>query len=405
MMAARGVLLVPDAASPFAPFWVTGAARAYPLALAAAICAWPSAAAAQLKPYPEAAADDLQVELVPDDPSEDEPLDPVLPLNETTGEAASLIASEPDVTSEALEAHEADKPLLELAAPEETSRLPAPVRALIEAALEDEDEAMVLGLLELARKTNPDSEEEIDAIKLAYRERRIIEEQQAEVAKIEAIRTAGIFENWEGRGELGGFQSAGNANVLGVTAALSLTKLGYNWRHRFNGRVDYQESNNVVRRQQYIATYEPNLRLSEGVFAFAFTQYESDQFQGFNDRYTVAAGLRYELVDDGSITLSAKAGPGWRFTDLVEGETLSELAGLGAFDLSWKIAPNITLTNNSNLILQPSNSTLVSQSGAIAKVSDKLSVRLSYTLEYNTQPPAGSVSTDTLSRVTLIYDF
>jgi putative salt-induced outer membrane protein len=300
----------------------------------------------------------------------------------------------------------AEPPATPQGSPEQgASSLPAPVRAMIEAALEDEQEATVRAVLELARKTNPGSDAEIDAIRLAYDDRLAKAKQEREVARIEAIRTAGVFENWDGRGELGGFQSTGNADVIGFTAALTLNKRGYNWRHRLSGRADYQESEGVVGREQYLATYEPNLKLSERIFAFGLGQYEQDRFQGFRGRYTLSSGLRYELVDDGAVTLSAKAGPAWRSTDFVDGTNRNELAALGAFDLSWKVAENITLTNNSNLILQNSNSTLVSQSGAVAKVSGKLSVRLSHTVEYNTQPPAGSVTTDMLSRVTLIYDF
>lgn len=289
--------------------------------------------------------------------------------------------------------------------PPTPSPLDPAVRALITAAIESEKEATVLALLELARKTNPASEDEITAIRTAYRARLAEEKQVAEAQKIEALRTAGMLENWDGRGELGAFQSTGNADVIGFTAALTLNKRGFNWRHRLTGRADYQQTSGVVRREQYLATYEPNLKLLERVFAYGFGQYEQDRFQGFTGRYTLSTGMRYELVDDGSLTLSAKLGPAWRSTNFVDGTNLNELAALGAFDLSWKITPNITLTNNSNMVLQNSNSTLVSQNGALAKVASKLSVRLSHTIEYNTQPPAGAVNTDMLSRVTLIYDF
>ena len=91
---------------------------------------------------------------------------------------------------------------------------------------------------------------------------------------------------------------------------------------------------------------------------------------------------------------------GWR-----QANPLTPLNLISDQALSWKVTENITLTSNSNLILQSSNSTLVTQNGALAKVAGKLSVRLSHTIEYNTQPPVGSVNTDMLSRVTLIYDF
>lgn len=374
--------------------------------LALVVVAIPAGAAAQprIAPFPSAPDEAEQVTFVLENPEDERPLTPLLPLD---ADRSIRDRIDPPVTAKLTEAEVevARQASPAAAAADQHPSLPEPVRAMIDAAIESQEEATVRAVLALAHKTNPDSGDEIEAIKLAYEGRLAIERTERQASKIEAIRTAGMLENWDGRGELGGFQSTGNANVIGVTAALSLNKVGYNWRHRFNGRVDYQESNGLVGREQYLATYEPNRRLSEHLFVFGFGQYESDRFQGFSNRYTLASGLRYELVDDGTITLSAKAGPAWRGVNFIDGTSLNELAALGAFDLNWKIAENITLTNNSNIILQPSNSTLVSQSGAIAKVASKLSVRLSYTVEYNTEPPIGSVGTDTLSRVTLIYDF
>ena len=43
--------------------------------------------------------------------------------------------------------------------------------------------------------------------------------------------------------------------------------------------------------------------------------------------------------------------------------------------------------------------------GLEAKVSDRLTTRLSYDVEYDSNPPAGAVETDTLSRFTLVYGF
>ena len=43
--------------------------------------------------------------------------------------------------------------------------------------------------------------------------------------------------------------------------------------------------------------------------------------------------------------------------------------------------------------------------GLEAKVSDGLSTRLSYTVDYDSNPPTGAVSTDTQSRFTLVYGF
>ena len=44
-------------------------------------------------------------------------------------------------------------------------------------------------------------------------------------------------------------------------------------------------------------------------------------------------------------------------------------------------------------------------SGLEATISDGLTTRLSYTVDYDSNPPAGAVSTDTLTRFTLVYGF
>ena len=64
--------------------------------------------------------------------------------------------------------------------------------------------------------------------------------------------------------------------------------------------------------EQYLAAYEPNLVLSDRLFAFALAQYERDRFQGFSARYSVSGGLGYEIIDTETMSLSAQAGPEWR---------------------------------------------------------------------------------------------
>ncbi|NQX95972.1 MAG: DUF481 domain-containing protein [Erythrobacter sp.] len=291
-----------------------------------------------------------------------------------------------------------------LAATPVHAKLPGPVRALIDAALATGDEAKVRTVIDLAKTTNPNDAAELDAI-LASFETELAAADAAEAAAKEAeIRSAGLFENWSGKGELGAFNSTGNAENTGLTASLSLVKEGINWRHKLSGRADYQEANGVTTREQFIAAYEPNLKINDRLFAYALAQYERDRFQGFSARYSASGGLGYDVLTDGP-TLSVKAGPAWRRTELINGASTSNLAGLAALDFDWSISDALTLTQDASALVQSGSSTLISDTGLQAAFSDALSVRLSYTVETDTNPPAGAVKTDTLSRITIIYDF
>ena len=100
-----------------------------------------------------------------------------------------------------------------------------------------------------------------------------------------------------------------------------------------------------------------------------------------------------------------KAGPAWRRTELIGGTSTSNLAGLAAADFDWALSDTITLTQDVSALVQSGSSTFVSDTGLQASISDAVSVRLSYTVEHDTDPPAGAVKTDTLSRITVIYGF
>ncbi|MEP3227198.1 MAG: DUF481 domain-containing protein [Parasphingorhabdus sp.] len=228
----------------------------------------------------------------------------------------------------------------------------------------------------------------------------------AEAAEAEAAKKqGGLFDNWEGSGQLGGFQSSGNTSSVGVTAGINLTKEGEKWRYKFRTIADYQRTNGTTDREQFLVALEPNYKFNDRLFAYGLAQYERDRFQGFSARYTLSGGLGYSVIKTDKMQLDVKAGPAWRKTNLIGGGSTSDIAGLAAANYSWKINPAITFTQDLSAYVQSGNSTYTSLTGLDAKLSDKLSARLSYQLEHETNPPLGLKSTDTLTRATLVFGF
>jgi putative salt-induced outer membrane protein len=293
--------------------------------------------------------------------------------------------------------------------------LPEPVRAMIDAAIATGDESKVRTVVELAKQTNPDDSAEIDAILTDFNAH-LAEAKAAEAAAKEAkIRSAGLFENWSGKGEFGAFRATGNSSNTGITAGLTVERQGIAWRHKLMGRVDYQRANGTTTREQFLARYEPNYNISERFYVYALAQYERDRFQGFSGRYAVSGGIGYQALKKDDIQLSLKAGPAYRVTEFIDGRSESRIAGLIGLDFDWSITDRLKLTQDTNAvaetggsaiaIIDSRNTTLDFVTGLNAAISSKLSARFSYAIEYDSNPPPGAVQTDTLSRVTLIYDF
>ncbi|MDP4604578.1 MAG: DUF481 domain-containing protein [Erythrobacter sp.] len=293
--------------------------------------------------------------------------------------------------------------------------LPEPVRAMIDAAIATGDENKVRIVAELARTTNPADTDEINALLTAF-EAQVAARLAAEKAeKDEKIRTAGLFENWSGKGEFGAFRATGNSSNTGITTGLTAQRQGIDWRHQLTARADYQRANGVTTREQFLARYEPNYNVSDRFYVYALAQYERDRFQGFSGRYAISGGMGFRALKKDDIQLSVKAGPAYRVTEFVDGRSESRIAGLIGVDFDWSITNRLKLTQDTNAVAETGGSALAiidSQTtsldlitGLNATINSSLSARFSYAIEYDSNPPPGALQTDTLSRMTLIYDF
>lgn len=287
--------------------------------------------------------------------------------------------------------------------------------ALLEAAMNTGDREKVRTVVILARETNPDHVDQINGIwrdfNIAHRER----QRRKAADQRDEIMQAGLFDLWEGKGQLGAFQSSGNNDSVGVSAAVDLERKGIDWKHKLRGSVDYRRNNGRTNREKFQLTYEPNFQISKSLFAYGLAQYERDRIQGFASRYSLSGGLGYTIIDTEKMDLSVKAGPALRHTDLVVGDSDTRLAALIGLDFDWQLLDNIKLTQDVNAVaetggealvfISSNNTTIDLVTGLEAGISNDLKARLSWTLEYDSDPPRGAVKTDTLSRVTLIYDF
>ena len=295
------------------------------------------------------------------------------------------------------------------------AELPEGARAMIDAAIASGDEKKVATVIGLARSTWPEERSTIDAIndqwKITLTARRAAEAE----AERTALINADMFDRWTGEGELGAFQSSGNTESVGVAATLRLDREGIDWTHSIRLRADYQRQNGSTSREQFAASYEPRWQFDENIFAYGLAQYERDRIQGFSSRYSVSGGLGYRILDNPKLKLSLKAGPAYRVTDFTDGTSADRLAGLVGIDFDWQMLDRLKLTQDvealaetggeATLIFDGANTTINLVTGLDFRVSNRLRSRLSYKVEYDSNPPAGSEGTDTLTRATLIYGF
>jgi len=285
------------------------------------------------------------------------------------------------------------------------AELPAPVRAMIDAAIAGGDPDKVATILELAAVTNPGDAEEIDMIAADYDASQQTAKAEEAAAKEAEIRHAGLLDNWSGEGQIGAIRSTGNSNNTGLTAGLKLKRTGVDWRHKLTAMADFQRTDGVTTREQFLLGYEPSYDVTDGVFVYGLGQYERDRFQGFSSRISASGGIGYRVIETDGMELSIKAGPSYRKTSFVGGGNSSNIAGLASLDFDWRVTETVKLTQEASAFIQSGNSTYLSATGIEAGLGGSLSARIAYAVEHDTKPPIGAVKTDTLTRFTLIYGF
>lgn len=276
--------------------------------------------------------------------------------------------------------------------------IPAELSAMLDAAMEAGDESGVNTIVRYARAGDPDSADLVLRRASAWRERRATE-------RDERLRSATAWQLWRGRVEAGGFVSTGNSNITGLTGAADLTREGLRWRHRVLAQADFQQTDGVTSRERYVLGYQPNYKIDDRGYVYGNAQFEADRFLGYDSRFSGSAGIGYGVLRRPGLTLDLELGPAFRQTDFTNDDMQSSLAARGSMNLNWTIVSGLVARQEAQAYLERFNSTVRSVSAIEARLLGPLSAKLSYTLQYESDPPIGRLTTDTTSRAALVYNF
>lgn len=280
----------------------------------------------------------------------------------------------------------------------DSTSIPPPVKAMLDAAMASGSESDVATIVKYAASAAPDSADAVRTLASTWKDAR-------RAAADRTLREAGFFELVRGRVELGGFVTTGNTRDIGLTLGADVKREGLDWRHKLRLLAEYQESAGVVSRERYLVGYEPNYKVDDRLYVYGAAQFEADRFLGYTTRYSGSAGAGYSAVKSPAVTLDVELGPSFRRTAFTDLTVENEVGARGRFDLDWRLSPGVTLSHDASAYLQNMNSTLTSRTALAAKLFGPLSAQMSYAVSYESSPPLGRVNTDTTSRASLVYAF
>ena len=252
--------------------------------------------------------------------------------------------------------------------------LPSSVREMLEAAIANGSETEIATVAKIARQTNPTSGDEIQR----------------------------MVNSWK---EAGGFRSTGSTSELGLSGTATATRAGLQWTHKLSATADYRRANGVTSRERYLASYEPRYQFDPRGFAYGLTQFERDTSIGYDERYTGSVGIGYKLIVSQPLDLQVDIGPSVRHAKYLTGERETKLAARGSMAAVWRLSPTLTLKQTAAGYAESEVYSLNSLTAIETKVAARLSAALSYNVQYESETLLSARDLDTLSRLTLTYDF
>lgn len=210
---------------------------------------------------------------------------------------------------------------------------------------------------------------------------------------------------WTGEAELSGARSTGNSDQTSVgLAGQAAHELG-DWKHKFAGLLDLEESSGSTTKQRWLINYEPNYAMNDRAYMFGFFQYEDDRFGGFGYRFSESLGIGYQLVRTESVTWHLEGGPGARHIKYDGDGLTTEFTALFRSGFEWKISDGASFTHDFAFFWGTDQESIDTRAALRMRINGSLSGRLSYNYRYNSNVPITKNTVDTVTRAALVYEF
>lgn len=233
------------------------------------------------------------------------------------------------------------------------------------------------------------------------------------VAAIAAVSSVPVQaqEGWSGSAEAGLLVASGNTSETSTTGRVDLTRDWADWRQNVELLSRYTEQDDMRTAERYEASTQLDYKFNPNDFMFLRASYDDDDFSGFEFQASVTGGYGRRVWDGGNDShLDLTAGAGYRFSRFddpqPDGTTRREdPIGRLAANFRYALSPNAKFGQDleTEVSLDTGESISKSVTSLRANLRDSLALRLSYTVERESDVPAGTKNTDTITSLTLLY--
>jgi putative salt-induced outer membrane protein len=209
---------------------------------------------------------------------------------------------------------------------------------------------------------------------------------------------------WKAEGELGYVDTSGNTETESIIVKLNAGYAGEMWSHSLALEHYFSSDSGQTTAERYVAALQSNYHLTPRGYLFGRLAYAKDRFAGYDYRIREVAGYGRRVLDTEKLTLKLEAGPGGRHSRSTAGDKEDELILYLSGHFLWKISDTASFTEDIRAEIGEEGTQTESVTAVKVRVVEHLSMKVSYTVRDNTDPPPGNRSTDTILAATAVFD-
>jgi putative salt-induced outer membrane protein len=220
---------------------------------------------------------------------------------------------------------------------------------------------------------------------------------------------------WTAKAEAGVVATRGNSDADSTNTKFDIAREFVKWKQAFGASGVYASDSAGATAQRWEARAQSDYDFHEHGFWFGSGRHEEDRVSGFEYQRTFGTGLGWRFYDDEITRLITQVGVGYKtFTtraaladdgiSVIPRMQEEDVVAYGNVDFERQLTPTTKILDK--LLIEAGRDNVFVQNELSLQVSimSALALALGYTVRYNTDPPSGFTTTDTLTTLNLVYE-
>lgn len=220
---------------------------------------------------------------------------------------------------------------------------------------------------------------------------------------------------WSTSAELGAITTSGNTKGTSVTGKIDAKQEMVQWSNEYVLSAFFKEDEKTDANgnrfseksaERYFASGKAGYKLdNDHAKLFLFGSHTEDDFGAYTKYSLISAGYGDRLYQGDGISIDAEIGPGYytgkNSSDITEKGALVRTAG----SLDWVISDSATFRQLLSLEAGSDNKRTQSETSVSARINGSMQMKAAFTVQHDSDVPAGKKNTDTQTSLTLVYTF